>query len=335
MRIVKWFQPPYGCREVDADQAVVVSADRVRCCIRGCSRELLKAHVGSRWNSECFCPEHHIRVSPSATCPTYVYKEATRNLIIDHDSFEKVEKVESWRIGNENSEDALTWNVFVGLERLGRLHAAVRALTGVVIDAEPRMYLWGNQIQAGDVSPSWPELEAVRDDLEGGFEIPTEPDVALHLPGKLLVLIEAKFGSRNSTLDRKKKQYETATAFLDRYVKPDRGPDPLDRAWIEAQPGGRILEQLCRLAVFGARMAKRGEKVVVVNLLRKKELDASRPDFASHLVTGGPVSFDVHTWEQLIPLSGGADNDTLHRYLTEKSHCLRPAFDAASSGTGN
>jgi hypothetical protein len=44
------------------------------------------------------------------------------------------------RLENENSEDALTWNVFRSLQRTGRLHEIARLITGQVLDDEPRLY---------------------------------------------------------------------------------------------------------------------------------------------------------------------------------------------------
>jgi DNA repair ATPase RecN len=47
------------------------------------------------------------------------------------------------RFENENSEDALTWNVFRSLQRARRLHEIARLITGQEFDDEPRLYLWG------------------------------------------------------------------------------------------------------------------------------------------------------------------------------------------------
>src|ERR1700690_882294 len=127
---------------------------------------MAKAHRGTRRDAACFCPEHHLRVSPSR--PTYVYDTYERNLIVDHQLFRSVKKVESWRLPNETSEDALTWNVLVGLSRLGRLREAVQVLTSIKPLAEPTLYLWGNEIGA-ESARLWPALGQVRERLEPGF----------------------------------------------------------------------------------------------------------------------------------------------------------------------
>ena len=255
-----------------------------------------------------------------------MFQDAKRNFIVDRGLLDTTKKTESWRLGNETSEDALSWNVFVGLMRLGLLGAAVQVLSGVSVDREPHLYLWGNEIREREMR-DWSLLGTIREQLEPGFRIQTEPDVALHVPGQLLVLVEAKFGSRNCTLDKKK--YERVGQFLEVYVAPEGGADPLDRGWIMKQPPGKIFEQLCRLAVLGSWMRKADERIVIVNLVRQTELAANPPAFGSHLVVGGPVKFEARAWEQLIPLANGARNQTLARYLEKKSYCLRPAFAKA------
>jgi len=265
----------------------------------------------------CFCPEHHIRVSPSR--PTYVYDRRERNLIVDHQLFRSVKKVESWRLPNETSEDALTWNVFVGLSRLGRLREAVRSMVGILPHTEPTLYLWGNEIGL-ESSQFWLKLKEVRSRLEDDFPIQTEPDIVLHAPGELMVVIEAKFGSANSTLD--KKDYDGVDEFLDYYEARD-ADDPLDRAWLSTQPPAAVLEQLCRMAVFGSWLSADGEQIVVVNLLRRKDLAKSPPAFERHLAHGGRFMFQACAWEQLIPLADGASDDSGTRRCLCKGPCAR------------
>ena len=50
-----------------------------------------------------------------STKPTYIYEDKKSNFIVGRDILRQVSKVESWRLGFETSEDAVSWNVFVGL----------------------------------------------------------------------------------------------------------------------------------------------------------------------------------------------------------------------------
>ena len=137
-----------------------------------------------------------------STKPTYIYRDPERNFIVGKDIPTRIAKVENWRLGFETSEDALSWNVFVGLYALKGLAEAFEKLTGTIPTGEPELYLWGNRIDS-DCAP-WPNLHEVRKQLERDMAIPTEPDIMLRIPGQAIVLIEAKFGSPNGRLAGKK-----------------------------------------------------------------------------------------------------------------------------------
>ena len=104
-------------------------------------------------------------------------------------------KAASHRLGNEMSEDALSWNVFVSLADAGKLRDATEYLTGRKLRTEPQLYLWGRPVTEGDHSLYGP-LQRVRDALESDIHTyVTEPDIMLVAEGEMLVSIEAKFGS--------------------------------------------------------------------------------------------------------------------------------------------
>jgi hypothetical protein len=124
---------PLGLDDLEEDAAgryamrsgdPLIQGERIRCCVRGCPHWLAKRHRGVS-DPAAYCPEHGISVS---TSPTYVYKDYRCNFLVDVPVLERVKglKVESWRLGNERSEDALSWNVFVGLAGLGELSSALQ-----------------------------------------------------------------------------------------------------------------------------------------------------------------------------------------------------------------
>ncbi len=131
---IAWEPGPFGTDDLELGAAEGYKStasplrrrDEVRCCIRGCRTWLPRR---SRGDPPKFCPDHGISVS---TSPTYVYQDWTRNFLLRHDLIGAVkeDKIESWRLGNESSEDALSWNMFVGLAHLGGLREAFEALTG-------------------------------------------------------------------------------------------------------------------------------------------------------------------------------------------------------------
>jgi hypothetical protein len=318
---------PYGTSEIEEDAASRYSAARadsllsgesVRCCIRGCRELLPRRHRGQE---PSFCPKHGISMSAK---PTYIYRNPERNFIIGKNIPTSIAKVEKWRLGFETSEDALSWNVFVGIYALRGLAEAFESLTGTVASGEPELYLWGNRIDA-DCTP-WPDLYEVRKKLEKGMAIPTEPDIMLRVPGQAIVLIEAKFGSPNGRLAGKKDRLGSVTDFLDRYRCKEGAADPLNRKWISGQEDERILEQLCRNVIFAHWLASGREQPFVINLVRREAANDEQL-FLQHLAEN-EVRFHVRTWEDIfgLPLIQSEQASVLRRYLENKTLNLLPAF---------
>jgi len=105
---------PWGLPDVRP--TVSVHGDTIQRCIKDCTCWLTKRRRGQKPD---FCPRHDISVS---SAPTYIFRERIRNIIVGREMFHRIankkNKVESGRLGYETSEDALTWNVFLGLYAL-------------------------------------------------------------------------------------------------------------------------------------------------------------------------------------------------------------------------
>jgi hypothetical protein len=126
-----------------------------------------------------------------------------------------------------------------------------------------------------DFAP-WSNLREVRDELETGLTIPTEPDIILRVPGTPWCRSKRSFGSPNSSLAGKLARFGSVTRFLERYTcKPDAA-HTLDRKWISQRPGKRILEQLCRNVVFAHWLASEREQLFVISLVMRKHLKSNR-----------------------------------------------------------
>jgi hypothetical protein len=149
------------------------------CPVSDCTALLETAD--SQWGQMPYCPVHHIQIHGGSH--TFVYYDgpdseskrnaALRNILFERDYFREhilgnAAKAESHRICNENSEDALTWNVFSRLARGGRLKSLVSTLTGLSLKLEPEIYLWGLKVDLHDSSkPSlFPPLKSARDAFE-------------------------------------------------------------------------------------------------------------------------------------------------------------------------
>ena len=108
--------------------------------------------------------------------------------------------MESGRLCYENSEDALSYNVFTELLSNGvALKKLVSVITGRNIEDKVDLYLWGGKIDLKNHTfTKYEPLEEVRRHVEGDIKrFGTEPDIMLVVPKKVVICIEAKFGSKN------------------------------------------------------------------------------------------------------------------------------------------
>src|SRR5262249_22701918 len=143
------------------------------------------------------CPSHGIRVHLSGSTPTYTYQRAERNLITAHQLFRtrlrhNPHKFEKHRFGYERSEDCLTWNVFRSMQEARCLRDVLRLITGLEVEEEPLLFLWGLSM-SDDLLQPWDLLLEARRRFESALPVrraATEPDAALYVPRRVLALIE-------------------------------------------------------------------------------------------------------------------------------------------------
>lgn len=330
--------------------------DRVRskypdgCPIAACSSTLV--NIPDSRGERPFCPTHGIRLHSN----TFVYwngnehqnEARLRNFRIRPDlarkiALESVEKAESHRLGYEMSEDALSWNVFVGLAEAGKLRHTVRFLTGRDVDAEPSLYLWGELVDVhGRKRERFQALDDVRARLERGIKrFKTEPDVMLVLDGRLVICVEAKFSSGNplayeGEVGGGQKPTDRA-GLLRRYL--DQATADTKRIIDRNGIGTAFHSQLFRNVVFASEMAN-GCEWHVVNLVSKTQWNGARdskqysfknpePHVRSYLHQDCRQRFSFRTWEELhgALIKDDAGLGHLNTYICSKSAHYRRAFD--------
>jgi hypothetical protein len=304
-----------------------------------------------------FCPEHGIRVHSSG----FVYYNgqhrtdlitATKRNLSFHseyyiDNFLKNgNKMESGRLCYENSEDALTYNVFTELLADGE---ALKRLAGHFlrrkVEEEVELYLWGGKIDLKHHTFSkYAPLDEVRGHVEGDIKrFRTEPDIMLIVPQKAVICIEAKFGSKNSLAcdveesegEKPKKKEE----LIQRYCHNNKIINASQIIDIENLPL-LFYEQLFRNIIFAASMAKlEGEaEWHVVNLRNQHVMNVKRGKPESHPVMRNMRSllmdkykkqFTHMTWEDLFQLTikGQDVFANLTWYLKNKSLGCARAFN--------
>ena len=333
--------------------------DRVRpqyphgCPITACSTKLVK--IPDSRGERPFCPTHGIRLHSN----TFVYwngverqnEARLRNFRIRPDlareiALWSVEKAESHRLGYEMSEDALSWNVFVGLAEAGKLRHAVRFLTGREVKAEPSLYLWGELIDLKECKRErFQPLDAVRARLERDIKrFKTEPDIMLVMDGQLVICIEAKFSSGNPLAHDGKVESGQKPAdrvgLLRRYL--DRAGTETKQIIVRDSMGKMLRSQLFRNVIFASEMASSmasGCDWHVVNLVSKTQwknrIDSERYSFLDpeedvrcYLHQDRRHCFGFRTWEGLYEtlIKNDAALGQLNAYICSKSARYDRAF---------
>jgi len=328
-----------------------------RCPVKGClSKNLYK--IGFQKYQVPYCPDHGIRIHKSG----FVYYNGRlgndlitatkRNLPFNADYyienfFRKGNKMESGRLCFESSEDAVSYCVFTALLSDSR---ALKQLVGHIakeeVHDEVDLLLWGNKIDLKNKRAlTYEPLNEVRNRLEGDIlRFKTEPDIMLLVPRKIVICIEAKFGSKNPVaIDRPETSGEKPkqlNRLIERYYEKNdllKSDSIFDFTRVSQSS---FYEQLFRNIVFAASMAKieKAEKWFVVNLRSQHLMNMKRGEPESAPVMRATRSllrppyksrFAHITWEEIHEWLV-KDNPALHDlswYMKNKSLRCGRAFN--------
>jgi len=272
------------------------------------------------------------------TKPTYGYENVDRNVIVGQSEFVerivghpyKFESI-SDRLGSENSEDMLSWNVFRSLAEARLLGSLVANFLGEASPVEPDPYLWGIRINDGTFT-GWHLLDRARERFEQRLPVErpkTEPDIAIHLPGRYLILIEAKFTSPNTFYTRgPRKDKQSLTHEELRTIYQDVDNEILDYGIAAARP--RLFYQLWRNTTFAEWMARydhRETRAYHINLVREGYDEESATEFATLIRPKFRDRFHRWTWEDLCRwFAPNTSMERCTRYMQTNASNLRPAF---------
>jgi hypothetical protein len=259
--------------------------------------------------------------------PTYILDDPLENFIAGRNLVagalnREWQKAETGRLGHENSEDAVSWNVFRSLQEAGQLGLAVRLLTGADIDGEPELILWGRRIGL-DETARCDEIHRALDRLEPNHGQQTEPDVVMRTPGWGWIFIEAKLSSPTATYAGKPKKLG---AWRERY--PVRTPGLFNSVALDTAAPESFPEQLLRNVAVGHAVRESGEQVVVAALVREQYRAAVDGWAGNYVESAAGVGAVTGTWEQLYAALSPSDArlSGLRSYMENKSVGLRRAF---------
>jgi hypothetical protein len=172
-----------------------ISPYTVECPVMGCPQDVERQRHSFKREERFRCPEHKIYISPS----TFEYDLEIDNLLWKNETdltlLEAVKTVKrESRISRDNSEDAISWNVFRYLEDTNQVAKLLSWVTQTEQHLIELMY-WSYSQEAHG---AWPELNKARKEFGENLQRSSEPDL-IALTDTALFFIEAKVTATNNT----------------------------------------------------------------------------------------------------------------------------------------
>jgi hypothetical protein len=311
-------------------------AEEVECPVRGCSRVVPRQRKTFRRDDRFKCPDHEIFISGS----TFEYASEVENLLWRDEadlcllSRIKGVKRES-RIARDNSEDALTWNVFRFLEKNKLVDRVLSPLVDRRLLA-PKVIYWSYSQR--DLA-AWPGLDRTRTEFGENLQRSSEPDLIVDA-ADTLVFVEAKLTAGNETAPSRsgsQRGYEDGgRGWFSRAFKSD-----YESVAIKAKK-----YELMRFWLLGTWLANEmGKQFCLINVVRESEETDIENAFGHHIRQIGGSRFIRVSWEciyrQIADIGQAASSEAaILTYLANKSlgynnqGRLRKAFDVAVRAGG-
>ena len=260
------------------------------------------------------CPKHNIFISPS----TFEYSDESDNFLwkekSDIELFKRIKKVKrESRMARDNSEDAVSWNVFRFLERNDLLEGFLSLITGLYHESSEVIY-WSYSQKQNKVLP---ELNEARREFGEAIRRGSEPDIIIRTD-KALFFIEAKLTAGNETLPSDKnnsKKYESG------------GHNWFSKVFRSDYETIAIIEkkyELLRFWLLGTWMAKKqGLNFYLINLvLAEREKDIENI-FKRYIRETKRRKFLRITWEDIYHyisnINSLIDKDKILHYFKNKT----------------
>lgn len=306
----------FGIEELK--EQIEITEITVECPVKGCSEKVERQRVGFKRENRFKCPKHGIYISPS----TFEYLSELDNILwkekADLDLFNRIKAVKrESRIARDNSEDALTWNVFRFLERNNLVESTLSSITGHTQKSSEVIY-WSYSQKENN---AWSELNKARKEFGEQIERSSEPDIIIKTD-KAIFFIEAKLTAGNQTVPTdmtNSKRYETGgNNWFPKAFRSDYRTIAIDEKKYE----------LLRFWLLGTWIAKQQDlDFYLANLVlsqREKDIEAI---FKRHITENPRKKFLRITWEEIYNISKkhipnvrwSKDKSLITRYFRNKT----------------
>ncbi len=301
----------------DLKPVIIVTEDSVECPVKNCAKIVARQRKSFKTSDEFMCPDHRIYISPS----TFEYRDMFDNLLwneqADRDLLNRIigTKQES-RLARDNSEDALTWNVFRFLEKSSLLSGFLGTLVKHPI-RNCEVFYWSYSQSQNYV---WPSFKKAREEFETVPEKGSEPDLIIKSDEDLF-FIEAKLAATNNTVPRSddsevRRKYEHGgNNWHQKVVRSDFRTVAVTNKKYE----------LLRLWLLGSWVAQRlGLNFYLFNLVPSKREVGIKGIFRKNIKESSNRTFFRITWESIYRFILDSkvnvqDRKTVLRYFENKS----------------
>lgn len=301
---------------------LAITGNSVECPVKDCQTVVSRQRKKFQRSKDFFCQKHDIYISPS----TFEYQNYTDNLLwkdaTDLDLLKRISEVKrESRISRDNSEDAVTWNVFRFLEKENLLSKYMSTLSNKEEKDTEIVYWSYSQSKNGTL----PELVEARKEFELKPQKGSEPDIIIKTQ-KTLFLIEAKLNASNNTVPSSKD-----TRVEKKYVSGGSGwYKQVFKSDFKTVARDCKKYELLRFWLLGSWMAKnQGLSFMLIDLVPTKREQDIETQFQKHIRQDLEKTFTRHTWEGI------------HKFIEEtksadvtKNHVLR-YFENKTVGYNN
>lgn len=277
----------YGLQELK--QHIQINADTVECPVKGCRSFVKRQKKTFHREPQFYCAEHSIYISPS----TFEYADYTDNLLWkeadDLRLLEAIFKVKrESRMARNNSEDALSWNVFRYLEKTGQLDWYLSSISGKNIEDAQMMYWSYSQAEGGKYSVLEKASEVFGEKPHRG----SEPDMIV-LSKSTLFFIEAKFIATNMTHPSNPLSAQGYTRGAGAWY------EQVFQAGYQEIAVERQKYELMRFWLLGSWMAKQlARDFELVNLVLEEREQNIEAEFTPLIKQNTSARFSRQSWEK-------------------------------------
>jgi len=318
----------------DLKDKIEIENDTIVCPVRECSNRVRKIDkkflrlidsclerkqpVREKF-SQYFCPNHRIFITPT----TFIYEDFRENLLWKNkedilliEEICKYKRVKA-QLHHNNSEDAVTWNVFRYLEKNNQLQKVFEKISGSEIK-NPEIIYWSySTLQKNE----WKYLKEAKKEFGEDVKSSSEPDLIIK-SADVLFFVEAKLQATNETLPKNPK-------VIKKYL--ERGDNWFEEVFLSDCETVAIKEkryELMRFWLLGTWIAKQlNLDFYLVNLTLSENEKDIEERFKPFLKETPKRKFVRIVWEDIykdVVNSKGTGKDRLLHYFKNKTIGYNP-----------